>query len=74
MSQRTWWRIGWRNLGRNRRRSAVTASALAVGYFSVVLMVGLLKGLVSEMIRCTARPTFPTRTYTQPSGDVRESM
>ena len=50
MSQRTWWRIGWRNLGRNRRRSAVTASALAVGYLSVVVMVGLLKGLVSEMI------------------------
>jgi ABC-type lipoprotein release transport system permease subunit len=50
MTQRTWWRIGWRNLGRNRRRSAVTASALAVGYFSVVVMVGLLKGLVSEMI------------------------
>lgn len=50
MTQRTWWRIGWRNLGRNRRRSAVTASARAVGYFSVVVMVGLLKGLVSEMI------------------------
>jgi ABC-type lipoprotein release transport system permease subunit len=50
MAQSQWWRIGWRNLGRNRRRSAVTASALAVGYFSVVLMVGLLKGLVSEMI------------------------
>ncbi len=50
MTQRTWWRIGWRNLGRNRRRSVVTASALAVGYFSVVVMVGLLKGLVSEMI------------------------
>jgi ABC-type lipoprotein release transport system permease subunit len=50
MAESPWWRIGWRNLGRNRRRTVVTASALAVGYFSVVLMVGLLKGLVAEMI------------------------
>lgn len=45
-----WWTIGWRNLGRNRRRSVVTASALAVGYFSVVVLVGLTRGLVAEMI------------------------
>lgn len=50
MTEQRWWRIGWRNLGRNRRRSIVTASALAIGYFSVVLMVGLLKGLVAEMV------------------------
>lgn len=46
----TWWRIGWRNLGRSRRRSIITASMLAVGYFSVVVMWGWAEGLVAEMI------------------------
>lgn len=48
--QRVWWRIGWRNLGRNRRRSIIAAAALAFGYFSVVILVGWTKGLVAEMI------------------------
>lgn len=50
MTAGPWWMIGWRNLGRNRRRSVLTASALAVGYFSVVVLVGITKGLVAEMI------------------------
>jgi putative ABC transport system permease protein len=50
MAGRTWWRIGWRNLGRNRRRSVITAVALAVGYFSVVVLVGWWDGVVVEMI------------------------
>lgn len=44
------WRIGWRNLGRNRRRTLITTLGLALGYLSVVLMSGLSRGLVSEMI------------------------
>ncbi|KPK04714.1 MAG: hypothetical protein AMS20_08300 [Gemmatimonas sp. SG8_28] len=50
MAVRTWWRIGWRNLGRNRRRSVITAVGLAVGYFSVVVLVGWWDGVVVEMI------------------------
>jgi ABC-type lipoprotein release transport system permease subunit len=50
MAARPWWRIGWRNLGRNRRRSLITIAALAVGYFSVVLLVGWWDGVVVEMI------------------------
>lgn len=46
----TWWRIGWRNLGRNRRRTMLTAAGLAVGYMAVVLLAGLMGGLVAEMI------------------------
>jgi len=46
----TWWRIGWRNLGRNRRRTLITAIGLALGYLAVVVMAGLSRGLVSEMI------------------------
>jgi len=45
-----WWRIGWRNLGRNRRRTLVTTVGLSLGYLAVVVMSGLSRGLVSEMI------------------------
>ena len=45
-----WWRVGWRNLGRNRRRTIITAAGLAFGYFAVVLMIGLMGGLTAEMI------------------------
>ncbi len=45
-----WWRIGWRNLGRNRRRTLITGAGLAFGYFAVVLMVGLMDGLTVEMV------------------------
>ena len=45
-----WWRLAWRNLGRNRGRTAVTASALAFGYLSAVVMVGLVDGMGAELI------------------------
>ncbi len=45
-----WYRIGWRNLGRNRRRSLITALGLAFGYFAVVFLVGWADGLKAEMI------------------------
>jgi ABC-type lipoprotein release transport system permease subunit len=50
MATHPWWRIGWRNLGRNRRRTALTAVGLAVGYTSVVAIAGLTDGLTSEMV------------------------
>jgi putative ABC transport system permease protein len=50
MPARSWWTIGWRNLGRHRRRTLLTAAGLGVGYFSVVILVGLSEGLTSEMI------------------------
>jgi ABC-type lipoprotein release transport system permease subunit len=46
-----WTRIGWRNLGRNRRRTILTAGGLAVGYCGVVLLAGLAEGIVNEMLR-----------------------
>ena len=45
-----WARVGWRNLGRNPRRTVLTAGGLAVGYFTVVFMVGWTGGLSEELI------------------------
>lgn len=45
-----WWRVAWRNLWRNRSRTLVTASALAFGYLSAVVMVGLTDGMGAELI------------------------
>ena len=45
-----WWRIGWRNLGRNVKRTALTALGLAVGYIAVVFMVGWAEGISAELI------------------------
>lgn len=48
--KRVWWRIAWRNLGRNRKRTLITAGALAFGYVASVLMVGISDGTTAEMV------------------------
>ena len=45
-----WWRIGWRNLRRNHRRTLITALGLAISYFAVVFLVGWADGIKSEMV------------------------
>ena len=50
MSAGAWWRIGWRNLGRHRRRTVITALGLGVGYFAVVFIVGWSEGIAAEMV------------------------
>ena len=50
MTLPAWWLIGWRNLGRNPRRTFITALGLAAGYFAVIFMVGFADGLKVEMI------------------------
>lgn len=50
MALPSWWLIGWRNLGRNPRRTFITALGLAAGYFAVIFMVGFADGLKVEMI------------------------
>ncbi|HKI95285.1 MAG TPA: ABC transporter permease [Gemmatimonadales bacterium] len=50
MSESPWWRISVRNLGRNMRRTVITALGLAFGYFAVVALIGIDDGLVDEMV------------------------
>ena len=50
MSDSPWLRIGWRNLGRNRKRTGLTALGLAVGFGASVFVVGWSEGIMVEMV------------------------
>ena len=50
MSESPWPRIGWRNLGRNRKRTVLTALGLAVGYFACVFIIGWTGGIQAQMV------------------------
>ncbi len=50
MPQSPWRRIGWRNVGRNRKRTLLTALGLAVGFMACVLLVGWTQGIQTQMV------------------------
>ena len=50
MTESPWPRIGWRNLGRHRKRTVLTALGLAVGYFACVFIVGWTAGIQAQMV------------------------
>ena len=42
-------RMAWRNIGRNRRRTVVTVGAMAFGLYAMVIWFGMLQGLLNDM-------------------------
>lgn len=48
-------RLAWRNLGRNRRRTLLTGSALAVGTCLCVATYGLMDGMNADILRSLTR-------------------
>ena len=46
-------KIGWRNLWRNKRRSLVVISSIALGIFALILSMGLMNGLNHQMVENT---------------------
>ena len=45
------WRMAWRNVGRNKRRTAVIGSAIAIGVGATVLAMAINYGMIFGMVR-----------------------
>jgi len=44
-------RMAWRNIGRNRRRTGVTVAAMTLALFVMVVYTGLMQGMLGDMER-----------------------
>ena len=42
-------KMAWRNIGRNRRRTAATVGAMAFGLYAMVIWFGMLQGMLNDM-------------------------
>ena len=49
-------RVAWRNLGRNRRRTALALAAIAIAQMSVLLVDGLMHGFVDSTLESLTGP------------------
>ena len=44
-------RLAWRNLWRNHRRTLIMLAAIAVGTWAMIFMTALMRGMVDDMVR-----------------------
>jgi len=51
-------RVAWRNLGRNRRRTALALAAIAVAQVAVLWMDGLINGWMDSMLESLTGPVM----------------
>jgi ABC-type lipoprotein release transport system permease subunit len=51
----TLWRMAYRNLGRNRRRSVLTLVAVALGMGLLVILASFVKGEIGASLRNSIR-------------------
>jgi ABC-type lipoprotein release transport system permease subunit len=50
-SLRIVFRLAWRNLWRNHRRTLIMLAAIVVGVWAMIFMTALMRGMVDEMVR-----------------------
>lgn len=51
-------RIGWRNLWRNKRRSLVVISSIAIGIFAMILSMAVMNGMNNQMVENTIKTSL----------------
>ena len=47
----TFFRLGWRNIWRNPRRTAVIMAAVVIGVWSMIFLGALMRGVADQMVR-----------------------
>ncbi|HVZ79870.1 MAG TPA: ABC transporter permease [bacterium] len=60
-------RMGWRNILRNRRRTLLTASIIALGLACLILMDAFIQGMVKNLV-ATATDTFLGQAQVHAAG------
>ncbi|MDM8551293.1 ABC transporter permease [Desulfobacterales bacterium HSG2] len=50
---KTFFMIGWRNLWRNKRRSLVVITSIALGIFAMLFSMGIMNGMNNQMVENT---------------------
>lgn len=53
---RSTWRIAWRNLGRNPKRTLLAGGAIALGQFALILVNSLMGGFYQDMLQTVTGP------------------
>ena len=46
-----YWQLGWRNIWRNPRRTAVIMTAVVIGVWSMIFLGALMRGITDQMVR-----------------------